>query len=295
MPRFDVSPAAPHELLPACRLLFNTPNSEGVRDRLLSAGASSNVFVARARGRVCAAALAQALPGAIGVSCPPRGDSPEAEDAVASAACVWLRGRGVRVCQAFALANELHLMNSLERVGFRYTTQLAFLRRETAGGARDEHGPRVSCEPVPLSDSPLSVQVREVLLATHRATLDCPELNAPRTADEIVAGFEVAPNRECRLVYHEGRCVGVLLLDLLDTDSGARDAELSYLGIVPEARGHGLGRAALAFALGTLSDAGAGALSLSVDMRNTPAARLYARLGFAEYERRGVWLATWPG
>ncbi|WP_010035614.1 GNAT family N-acetyltransferase [Gemmata obscuriglobus] len=244
---------------------------------------------------MCAAALAQTLPGAIGVSCPPRGDSPEAEDAVANAACVWLRACGVKVCQAFALADELHLMGSLERVGFRYTTQLAFLRREIAGVMQSKARPEVSCEPVPLSGSPLSAQVREVLLATHRATLDCPELNAPRTADEIVAGFEVAPNRGCHLVSHAGRCVGVLLLDTFDTGSGGPDAELSYLGIVPEARGHGIGGAALAFALGALSDAGGGALSLSVDMRNTPAVRLYTRLGFAEYERRGVWLATWPG
>ena len=36
-------------------------------------------------------------------------------------------------------------------------------------------------------------------------------------------------------------------------------------------------------------------LTVSVDVRNTPATALYARHGFVEYDRRAVWLAAWPG
>ena len=78
MPRFDVSPAAPHELLPACRLLFADGRAEAGRDRLVSGGEASGLFVARAGGRVRAAALVQALPGGLGGAGPPRGYSREA-------------------------------------------------------------------------------------------------------------------------------------------------------------------------------------------------------------------------
>src|SRR5437868_2938864 len=108
MPRFEVSPAAAHELWPACRLLFADGRAENCRDRLLTDPHTSGLFVARdSTGRLRAAALVQALPGALGVAWPPRGDSPGALDAVTAAACEWLRGRGVKVCQAFAAASEI--------------------------------------------------------------------------------------------------------------------------------------------------------------------------------------------
>src|SRR5690349_16226883 len=108
MPPFTVSPAAAHELLPACRLLFTEGRAEHSRDRILSDAHTSGLFVARdASGRLRAAALVQALPGALGVAWPPRGDSVEAIDAATTAACEWLRSRGVKVCQAFAETGEV--------------------------------------------------------------------------------------------------------------------------------------------------------------------------------------------
>src|SRR5262245_2714660 len=108
MARFEVSPAAAHELLPACRLLFTEGRAEHSRDRILSDAHPSGLLVARdPSGRLHAAALVQALPGALGVAWPPRGDSSAAIDAVVSGACEWLCSRGVKVCQAFAEASEV--------------------------------------------------------------------------------------------------------------------------------------------------------------------------------------------
>ena len=127
MARFTVSPAAAHELLPACRLLF--PDGAELRRVLLLHNAStSGVFVARdADGKLHAAALVQTLPGALGVAWAPRGDSREAIDATTAAACDWLRSRGVKVCQAFASAEEVPDMIAVERHGFRHSTQLVFM------------------------------------------------------------------------------------------------------------------------------------------------------------------------
>ncbi len=300
MPRFDVSPAAPHELLPACRLLFNTPDSEQSRVCLLSVGAESVVFVARAAGRLCGAALVQAMSGAMGVTCPPRGESTEAEDAVTSAACAWLRERGVKVCQAFAGADEVRDMAPLERYGFRHVTQLAFLRREIDrthdGIAWQPHeSPVFLASPTSRNASLFA----EALIATYEASLDCPELNATRTRVDILDGFSEphpTPDKWCRVLVHETRdrsakaAVGVLVLD----DGEAPDSRsISYLGVVPGCRGRGYGDWLIRFAARVASEAGE-ALTLSVDVRNSPAMKLYARHGFIEYDRREAWLATWP-
>ena len=58
-----------------------------------------------------------------------------------------------------------------------------------------------------------------------------------------------------------------------------RDAwEVAYLGLTPPARGRGLGRAALAYAL-DLARPHTSRLELAVDVRNHPANRLYRAAG----------------
>ncbi|HEY1190752.1 MAG TPA: GNAT family N-acetyltransferase [Gemmata sp.] len=287
----DVSPAKPHELLPACRLLFGAAGAAGSRERLLSVGAESGLFVARAGGRLCAAALAQALPGALGVTCPPRGDSPEAGDAVVRAACEWLRARGVKVCQAFADGDEVAHMGPLERAGFLRTTELAFLRRDVTPDAPAPPGPgarlNFSAESAPFADEFLAA-----LLATHDGSLDCPELNATREPRELLDGFVYPAFGWWFSARCDGEPVGLFSCAVGAEDAGA--ADLTYIGVVPSARGRGVGAELLGFALVSAARAGAKRVSVSVDVRNEPAVRLYSRAGFTEYERRGVWLAAWP-
>ncbi|MFM8273930.1 MAG: GNAT family N-acetyltransferase [Gemmata sp.] len=287
MPRFAVSQAAAHELLPACRLLF-AARAEHSRDRLLSDRDASGLFVACGGGRLCGAALVQVLPGALGVAYPPRGEPVEAADAVTAAACEWLRARGVKVCQAFAAAEERPEMAPLERAGFRHVTQLAMLQRDFW-----------PTDPLPRAAEPLSFVAHappfagdfaQTLLATHEATLDCPELNAPRTPGELRAGFATSGG-EAYLAWEGGGPVGVVMFEP-GAEPGA--AELTYLGVVPAARGRGLGAELLKFAVAEASLARGAVLNVSVDVRNTPAMKLYLGHGFREYDRREVWLATWP-
>lgn len=285
MPRLTASLAAAHELLPACRLLFRD-GAEHSRDRLLAAREPTGLFVARdSGGTLRAAALVQALPGAMGVAWPPRGDSRAAEDAVTCAACAWLRGRGAKVSQAFAPAGEAAEMAPLERCGFRHTTQLALLQSDLS----------FPCEPSRLSFTavrpPFPEGFAAALIATHEGTLDCPELNAPRTPGEILTGFSSSGAAEWHLASLGGGCVGVVLIEYL---KDFETAELTYLGVVPAFRGRGLGAELLKFALCEAAGARLRELKVSVDARNAPAVRLYARHGFAEYDRRQVWLASWP-
>ena len=77
--------------------------------------------------------------------------------------------------------------------------------------------------------------------------------------------------------------------------AGELSTELTYIGVVPGARGRGFGADLLNYAMAAAGLEGVAVLNVSVDARNTPAMRLYARHKFAEYDRRGVWLAAWPG
>jgi len=60
--------------------------------------------------------------------------------------------------------------------------------------------------------------------------------------------------------------------------------ELAYLGIVPQRRRLGLGRALTLHALHALSDQPATRMLLCVDERNAPARKLYQSLGFTDLE-----------
>jgi mycothiol synthase len=272
-------PAAPHELLPALRLVFPL-DGELPADAVDSAG----VFVVRdAAGTVRGAAVVQAMTGALALAWPPRAETADLADSLAAAACGWLRARGVKVCQAFATPAETLSLAPLERHGFRRVTDLVSLRGELGA---DRPRPRLGFTP---ESPPFSDPFRATLLGTHEATLDCPELNGDRTPDELLAGFaDPAPGTTWHLAREGGEPVGVVTL----APGGAgRDLELAYLGVVPGVRGRGLGSELLAFARAEAAGRGAAALTTSVDARNGPALKLYRRNGFVETDRRGVWLA----
>jgi ribosomal protein S18 acetylase RimI-like enzyme len=68
---------------------------------------------------------------------------------------------------------------------------------------------------------------------------------------------------------------------------------VAYLGVVPEARGRGLGMELIARALREAWAAGVRSVTLSVDARNRPAWKLYQAAGFEPHDRREVYLAIW--
>ena len=257
---------------------------------------AGGVWVARGRfGAVRGAGLAQRLPGALGLAWPPRADAPAVADALAAALCGWLRAGGVKVCQAF-VADPPADMAPLERAGFRRVTDVVHYRREiesrpNSGESGYEAGP-LTLTPYEAADR---AAFAAALLATHDGSRDCPELTGDRTPDELLDGFAgpLAGRPGWRLLaWSDGQPVGVLLFDA-GTEPGA--VELSYLGLVPGARGRGWGDALVRAAVRFAARDGAAALTLSVDARNDPARGLYARHGFRPTGRRAVYLAGWPG
>jgi ribosomal protein S18 acetylase RimI-like enzyme len=301
--RLTISPANHNERTAACRVLFGhladadrAERAACCRDLLASGELDpAGLFVARdERGAIRAAMLVQPLSGALGLAWPPRAepgaDRTAVEDAVVAAACGWLRSRGVKVCQVFVVDHDGAA--PLERYGFRHVTQVVHMRRGIDQDRDRTDGPQ-SVTIRPAADAPPEV-FADVLLRTYDGSLDCPELTGTRTAAEVLDGHRpsagLPTERLWFLARHAGEAAGVVLFDA-GTEPGA--LELAYLGLVPAARGRGLGGELVRYAVGHAAADGCHTLTLSVDARNGPAARLYHRHGFWEYDRREVWLAAW--
>ena len=127
---------------------------------------------------------------------------------------------------------------------------------------------------------------------TYTESLDAPELNGVRSIPQILESHR----QEGRdrpdlwwLVRHKDQPVGVVLLtQFVD----GLHWNLSYMGLIPEVRGQGWGYALGFRAIATAHAEGALELWNSVDERNLPARKLYAKLGFEEHERQQVLLKS---
>ncbi len=133
-----------------------------------------------------------------------------------------------------------------------------------------------------------------LLLSTYKGSLDCPQLNGVRDSSDVLEGYReqgtFAPE-QWFFVQRAGQDVGALILTM-HSDSG--NWELVYMGLVPEARGSGLGREILDFAMWQASQGGAERLVLAVDETNRYAREMYERAGFVAWDYRTVYARLRP-
>jgi ribosomal protein S18 acetylase RimI-like enzyme len=255
---------------------------------------ADGIFVCRLRDTLAGVMVGVALPGATGMIWPPRvlagAHAAVVEDHLMRHATEWLRRRGCKFGQGLLDQTEDDLGKVLQRGGYQRVTTLLYMRRDldaAAGLPSGAESEGLVCEDYTLCDREL---FHATLLASYENTLDCPELNDARTAEEIIAGYQgVEGSRPERwwLAWYEKRPAGVLIL----TEHPARASwDLAYLGLVSAARGRRLGRALTCKALRDAQDAGAQSMTLTMDARNEPAWRLYRGWGFDAYDRREVHL-----
>ncbi len=301
MHTFTIDQTRPDEQVAAFRLAFHYLDDEEERTSRV-AGAQSlvslgelepeGIFVVRSEEGIRGAMVCVPLPGAGGLVWPPYVmDGPEraaAEDQLVSHGCRWLRRRGARLAQALLTAREIQLAEPLERNGFQHISQLVYLRHHLQAENVPAPDRKLRCLPYHRVDPD---QFHETLLRTYAGTLDCPELNGVRTVEEIIAGHRgqgnFDPARWWLLFDHE-TVVGVVLMAEVP-ELAAWD--LTYLGIVPEARRRGYGRLLVQLVLAAARAAEVDRLIVAVDDRNLPACNLYRNLGFEEYDRREIYLA----
>jgi len=99
----------------------------------------------------------------------------------------------------------------------------------------------------------------------------------------------LVPSEGVLIAYEADRIVG-----FARTGVHANRGEIETLGVVPEARGRGLGRALLHWGVAWLQHHSDDAVTLMVEGRNEGALRLYLEAGFAITRTRGVWSRPWP-
>ena len=262
----------------------------------------SGLWVARAKsGRITGVLLTQALAGkAVAVWAPEvntvwRRSTLAAE--LVETAMAELTSRGYRLAQAVLDESAGPTAGQdLTRGGIPRVTELLYLERDTVNplslASTNSSGmgvPNFQWRSFSASAEP---EFRAVLQATYSGSLDMPELEGTRSLDDVMEGHRAAglfvPER-----WRLGRVVGEpeAAAVLLMAEVPGRDAwEVVYLGLTPPARGRGLGRVALSHAL-ELARIHTPRLELAVDIRNTPAVRLYRDSGFMIRNRRIVHLA----
>jgi ribosomal protein S18 acetylase RimI-like enzyme len=295
--------ARTEELAAAFRLAFQhlaEPEREGRVGRALDLLQRkeldpAGVFVLREGTRISAVLVCLIVPGASALVWPPQSlrDScqRQREDALLAHALPWLRQRGVKVAQALLVPEEAFLALPLERHGFIHVTHLWYLHHQGDVPIQRLNTPaRLVFQPYGQVNP---TQFQEVLERTYEGSLDCPEVTGVRRMEEVIVGHQAQgvfdPDRWW-LALEADRPVGVLLVtEMPETGNW----EVAYVGVIPEARGRGLGRELMLKALFEARAEGVPQVTLSVDARNQPAWQLYRSLGFQPFDRREVYLALW--
>jgi ribosomal protein S18 acetylase RimI-like enzyme len=290
MPRRSCAPAA------AVARLLAAAKRDGLRLDLL--------FGAYEAGRLIAACLGVESPGAAALALV-SGDAGREQDrqvmvallqALQSAA--WRRS--IVLLEALTDPDQPSVARAISEAGFRHLTQLVYLERGLAPGnpvwstVREEpllQVPALSWTTYTPKCAPLFANV---IARTYVQSLDCPELTGLRRAEDVLAGHRATGIFEPDLWMLASRAGVPAGLILLNRIAVGRALELVYMGVVPEARGLGVGDALLQRGLEAATAKGARVMALAVDERNGPARRLYRRWGFKETATRDAWIVSPP-
>lgn len=191
--------------------------------------------------------------------------------------------------------------DALDRNGFVHQADLLFLKRSLDDPLPEQA--ELPWEAIPYHERH-HARFARLIERTYIGTRDCPGLHDVRSGDEALAAHQAAgafdPSRwtlyhargDQGAVSEEPAEVGVLLLaDWPESSTW----EVTYMGVAPEARGRGYGRAILLDGLHRARSAGRQAMVLTVDGGNLPALGIYRELGFAEQAVRAVHLRFHPG
>jgi mycothiol synthase len=302
MTQLVVRPANRTEWPVALDVLFQHDDPASRHDRgirteaLLRSGEldPSGLLIACRDSEIVGTILCTPAPGAVGLVWPPEVIvAPErrpVEDQLVERACRWLKEKGVKLAQLLVLRQEEHRAEPLLRHGFYRVTTLIYLSRSLS-------------EALPTAETDLRFETfssetagrfAETVSRTYEGSHDCPEVNGVRTVEEILAGHRAqgvfAPERWWLVYSAAGKePVGVLLVNALNEEPGW---DLIYMGLVPEARGRGLGRQLTLHALHAARAQGLSWLELCVDGRNFFARGVYETLGFRLVTERLIYLAA---
>src|SRR5262249_43970584 len=141
-----------------------------------------------------------------------------------------------------------------ERAGLRHVTTLHYLRHDLQDLGEPQLPARATLQTYDAVDAAL---FHNTLLRTYEQTLDCPELNGARTIEEIIAGHQAQGEFDARRWWlaaerpeaERPEAVRPAAVLLVTKVFGEAAWDLSYVGVVPQERRRGWGRALTQLAL----------------------------------------------
>jgi GNAT superfamily N-acetyltransferase len=237
------------------------------------------LFVAVRGDRITGAILAEPAAGRGGSVFPPSCQKDEEDDSLdlVDAALEHLRQSGARWSYCLVPPNESQAIQRLVAGGFLVESEVVSMACPASGFGDSE--PRDGLAFVSFRDE-LRDRMLSVVEQTYLDSRDCPSLSRLRSAADALESHRAAgpfEPRRWRFAVWNGQDVGCVLTAALHSE---KSGILSYMGLVPSARGRGLGGALVREAQSIASRAGWHSLLLGVDLRNVPAIRLYEAAGF---------------
>jgi ribosomal protein S18 acetylase RimI-like enzyme len=254
-------------------------------------------------GQAIARGYAVACQGAIGYLGRIRhqGDSPDPQALLAqtvSALCDQALEKGVELVQAISptqgeSAADRVLRNAFEIAGMLRAACLAQLECCDVPFRHDNSPLAVAFSPVelrPHSQLPWN-RWCQLLEETYIDTLDVPILNGIRSIDQTLRGYAVGQsqsNLPWWSIHVAEEPIGCLILATLSDQA----CELTYLGLIPSARGHRYSPEIMDFVSDWMVHQGMSRIVLAVDEKNTPALHLYRSFGFDQIQTVEAWIAS---
>lgn len=190
------------------------------------------------------------------------------------------------------------------RNGFEQIAELLFMQARaaddtaaTAGTAADDSLAAATDDSrlVSLADLPVTDRLAAVLERTWQDSRDCPGYLLHGNGHQALASHRLSGEFREELWFLLESLQGDCGLILLGDHPELNALELVYLGIAPEARGHGYGERLTRHALQVTRREGRETLFLAVDRVNDYAIRVYRRCGFLPTVRRQAWLLQCDG
>lgn len=132
-------------------------------------------------------------------------------------------------------------------------------------------------------------QWSQLVERTYIETRDVPELNGLRGIESTLVGYS-STIKGVPETWWIVQCKGVHIGCLLLTPTAAGFCEITYLGLVPEWRGKGLSKVIMNFVRDWALASGIEGITLAVDLRNSPAIRLYQSCGFMTDQFVQAWI-----
>jgi GNAT superfamily N-acetyltransferase len=146
----------------------------------------------------------------------------------------------------------------------------------------------------------------ELVEQTYVETLDCPALASYLSTQQVLNGYRTtdafAPTMWFIVSDDRGTPVGCVILgthpapQAVNTSDQAEPrigaVEIVYMGLIPAARGKGLGTQLVQKAFDAAREVGADQVLLAVDQRNHPAKAIYQLAGLTTIIQESVWVKT---